>query len=361
MKRLLLLGALLVLAVPAAAARLPILASHDWWPVYSPNGQWVAFTRVAGQGRVMALEVVPAHGGRVVQLARASSQLLPSWSPDSTHLAYQSGGRVYTVARNGSDRRSVAAGLFPDWSPDGSAVAYVRDGTLRVAAKALATQVISKPDWSPDGTRIAFARSDGIHVVTLEGAERLVAPTAGEPSYPTWSPNGSKLAFDVAGRVYVVAPEEAAKPLLAGGPFSTVSPPSWSASGDALAYTGDGQLRATRLLPKPQTASLGPAEVGASYGPRIAYSAPRRACPGHSGIRLSDGPFLSGTCTIMGTAGTDVIEGTGSWGDLVLAGAGNDKVHVNDRHTDRVDCGKGRDEVWADRLDKLTGCEIVHR
>ena len=89
MKKLLLLGALLLVAVPASAARLPILASHDWWPVYSPDDQWVAFTRVNGQGRVMALEVVSARGnGRVVQLAQSSSQLLPSWSPDSSHLAY---------------------------------------------------------------------------------------------------------------------------------------------------------------------------------------------------------------------------------------------------------------------------------
>jgi hypothetical protein len=55
-----------------------------------------------------------------------------------------------------------------------------------------------------------------------------------------------------------------------------------------------------------------------------------------------------------------VIEGTSSWGDIILAGAGNDSVHANDGHTDRVDCGPGRDTVWADRSDRLTGCEIVY-
>src|SRR4051794_11960659 len=94
------LGVVCVLAVPASAAKLPILASQDWWPVFSPDGGSIAFTRVDGQGRVFTLDVVPARGGRVVRLAQAGSQLLPSWSPDSSHLAYQAGGRIYTVARN---------------------------------------------------------------------------------------------------------------------------------------------------------------------------------------------------------------------------------------------------------------------
>ena len=51
---------LLVCALPASAATLPILAWHDWWPVYSPDAQSIAFTRVNGQGRVFTLEVVAA-------------------------------------------------------------------------------------------------------------------------------------------------------------------------------------------------------------------------------------------------------------------------------------------------------------
>src|SRR5436305_12107902 len=102
MRRILLVASFLVLVVPASAARLPVLASHDWWPVFSPDGRWVAFTNVNGQGRVFTLEVVNAATRRVTKLAQSSSQLLPSWSPDSTRLAYQSGGRVWTVGVDGS-------------------------------------------------------------------------------------------------------------------------------------------------------------------------------------------------------------------------------------------------------------------
>jgi hypothetical protein len=366
-KKLALIVVVLVCAVPASAAKLPILASHDWWPVYSPDSRSIAFTRVNGQGRVFTLEVV-SPGGRVVRLAQASSQLLPSWSPDSSRLAYQSGGRIYTVARNGSGRRFVTTGLYPDWSPNGASIAYVRTGALRVASKVLATHVIWKPHWSPDGKELAFARSDGIHVVTLAGGERQVASTTGEPTAPLWSYDGSRLAYTVGARVFVVAADGMSKPRQVAGPYHSLGPIAWAPAGDLLAFTADGKLIGAWLTPTMRTTVFAQgAEVGASFAsgdPQsriLAYSAQRKSCPGHSGIRIYEGAMLTGTCTILGTAAADMIEGTGSPGDVILAGAGNDKVHANDRHTDRVDCGAGRDEVWADRLDKLAHCEIVHR
>src|SRR5207248_385499 len=149
MKKILLLAcALGLLALPASAARLPVLASHDWWPVFSPNGNWVAFTSVNGQGRVFTLEVAETATHRVTKLAQARGQLLPSWSPDSTKLAqargqllpswspdstklaYQSGGRVWTIGVDGTGRREVHAGGAPAWSSTGT-ISYVLGGTLR--------------------------------------------------------------------------------------------------------------------------------------------------------------------------------------------------------------------------------------
>src|SRR4051794_26925771 len=161
MKKLLVVAVLLTLAVPASAARLPVLASHDWWPVFSPDGRWVAFTNVNGQGRIFTLEVTNTGTHRVTRLAQASSQLLPRWSPDSTRLAYESGGRVWTIGRDGTGRREVHAGGAPAWSSVGT-IAYVQAGTLRAGAQALATEVIGQPEWSPDGSALAFARTDGV-------------------------------------------------------------------------------------------------------------------------------------------------------------------------------------------------------
>lgn len=369
MKRLLVLAAVFLSAIPAAAGRLPVLASSDWWPVYSPDAQWVAFTRVDGQGRQFELDVAPAGGGRVRQLARASSQLLPAWSPDSGTLAYQAAGGIYEIARSGADRRFLGVGGLPDWSPDGRSIAYVRDGELRIASQVLATQVISAPDWSPQGNELAFARSNGIYVVSLDGNERLVAATIGEPSAPVWSYDGTKIAYTAANFVQVVAADGASSPSSVAGPYASVSLPSWAPTGDAIVYTADGHLAVTWLSTPPRTdaGSLLAVGRGASFSPGdlngylVAFSGPLPKCPGHSGIQIGGGPVLSGTCTIAGTPHADVIQGTPLWGDVILGGRGNDRIHANDGHTDRVDCGPGRDTVWADRSDRLTGCEIVHR
>jgi hypothetical protein len=56
-----------------------------------------------------------------------------------------------------------------------------------------------------------------------------------------------------------------------------------------------------------------------------------------------------------------VIYGTGHGGDVISAGAGADRVHARNGKRDTISCGPGRDVVWADRSDRLTGCEVVYR
>jgi hypothetical protein len=107
--------------------------------------------------------------------------------------------------------------------------------------------------------------------------------------------------------------------------------------------------------------------VGAAFSPTgdiVAFSGARLGCRDHAAIRVYydnefNGP-VTGTCEIRGTARNDVVAGTSNGGDVILAGKGNDMVHARNGHHDTVECGPGRDTVWADRSDTLRGCEIVH-
>jgi hypothetical protein len=364
------LGAVLVLllfAVPASAARLPVLAPHDWWPVYSPDSEHVAFTEVNGQGRFFTLKVVEAGTKRVRTLAQASSQLLPSWSPDSKSIAYQSGGRIWAVGVDGSDKRAVHAGLYPAWSSGGK-LAYVYAGALYIdGIKSSAVGVIGMPAWSPDGKSIVFTRSDGIYLFA-GGAEQKIAAPVGEVRSVTWSPDATKLAYALNGYVYVVAPAPASPPQRIAGPFAAVGPLAWGPTSDVLAYTVRGGVELSTNEPTWHSQLLAKgAAVGTSFAPAsphsdiLTYSGPNLQCPGHDAIRLYESRQLAGSCAIVGTPLADRIEGTNGGGDVVTAGAGNDTIRVQDHHTDRVSCGPGRDTVWADRTDKLSGCEIVHR
>ena len=56
-----------------------------------------------------------------------------------------------------------------------------------------------------------------------------------------------------------------------------------------------------------------------------------------------------------------MILGTSKGGDVIAAGAGNDTVRAKNGRHDLVNCGTGRDTVYADRSDRLIGCEIIRR
>ena len=367
--------ALVVVVLPASAAPLPILASQDLWPVFAPDGRHVAFTRVNGQGRVFTLEVVDAQTGRTVPIAQNQAQLSPSWSSDG-RIAYASGGNLYVANAGGSVKTRYAApqkAFAPAWRPHSDQLAYLttHDATnldLWVAGQLWVKGVIGQPSWSPNGSKLAFQRDGSIWVASAPLTVTRLAVTNVQPGSPVWSPDGSQVAYSAAGSIYVVAGDGFSPPRKVAGAFRDVGPLAWTPAGDALAYTVAGGVELTFVSPEPRSSLLVKgAAAGTSFAPTdpqgrvLAYSGPRPTCPGHDAIRLYDSVTLSGTCAIVGTPGPDVIEGTQSWGDVVLGGLGDDKIHVGDRHTDVVDCGPGRDEVWADKLDKLSHCEVVHR
>lgn len=67
-----------------------------------------------------------------------------------------------------------------------------------------------------------------------------------------------------------------------------------------------------------------------------------------------------GSDRVYGRGGNDVID-PGPGQDFVDAGPGDDTILAADGERDRIVCGPGRDRVVADRIDQLSGCEIVER
>lgn len=66
-------------------------------------------------------------------------------------------------------------------------------------------------------------------------------------------------------------------------------------------------------------------------------------------------------CSRSGTRKGDRIRGTG-WRDWICAGRGWDTIRVRRGGRDTVNCGPGRDIVYASRLDRVSGnCERVRR
>ncbi len=346
---------LLTVALPASAASPPALATVDAWPVWSPDGRAIAFTRIHPGRSLDELEVLDLRTHRVTKLAQNLFQLQPSWSPDGKSIAYQAGGDVWVTTLAGAKRR-IGKGGSPAL---GDAIARVVNGSLVVGRTVWAEHVVGRPDWSPDRETIAFRRDDGVYTAAGPGGGALLVggPSPGDPA---WAPDGSQLAFTLGEEVWVagrgVVPAHA---IARAKPGATT--PSWLPDGSGVVYSWRGGVTRTALTGRSvllqQAAGLGAA---VSSSGTIAFASARPGCPGHIGLSTRTGP-LTGSCLVAGTARADVIQGTPLWGDVILAGAGNDRIHANDRHTDRVDCGPGRDIVWADRSDRLRSCEIVHR
>lgn len=76
---------------------------------------------------------------------------------------------------------------------------------------------------------------------------------------------------------------------------------------------------------------------------------------GRGDDRLYGGP---GRDTLKGGSGNDLLSG-GPESDRMHGGPGRDRIYSRDGKNDYIDCGTGRDTVYADIFDRLKSCERV--
>jgi Tol biopolymer transport system component len=258
----------------------------DSEPVFSPDGQSVAFVR---QNSLVSADIyiVPIAGGEPRRLTFENAAVGGlTWTADGREIIFSSSnpfvrsGSLWRIqASGGAPERFTVAGydvMSPHISRRGNRLAYVQasgdyniykiDVSGTAVSKNPPTKLIAStrndvsPQFSPDGGRIVFGSdrsgsseiwmgdSDGSNVVQMTSLNK-------EAGTPRWSPDGQQIAFDFfedrRGHIYVINTAGGPPRPVTTGDFDDIVP-SWSRNGKWIYFASNrtGVYQVWRVHPE---------------------------------------------------------------------------------------------------------------
>jgi dipeptidyl aminopeptidase/acylaminoacyl peptidase len=190
-------------------------------PVWSPDGQWLAFQ--GSDGDSSGLIVAHPDGSARTSLApmKGTNSPLPgqgengTWSPDSKKIAFVSSTPGPETAEAGGDPMVITRYLYKPTAGEGLShfidnrrlhIFIVDAGTREVRQATDGTYDEHSIDWSPDGKEILFASNrepnsdeffnyDLFALNVTDGSVRRLTATESCEYAPRWSPDGTTIAF----------------------------------------------------------------------------------------------------------------------------------------------------------------------
>jgi hypothetical protein len=197
----------------------------------SPDGERIAFDSDRGGQR--GVYIADAKGNNVRRVSPDGFAAVPSWSPDSSTLAFSRAepdrphvwnlwtldlatGELTKVTNHASGQPWGAS-----WFPGGYRLAYsiedrlivrnLQDGTERTYESPRKGRQLRAPTVSPDGRHLVFnVEGEGVWLLNLgDGSMRRLLEDATATEF-TWAPDGRRLAYysgrSDAWNVWVMAP-----------------------------------------------------------------------------------------------------------------------------------------------------------
>ncbi len=215
-------------------ARQLTTGGHEALPVFSPDGNWIAFT---GQyDGNMDVFVMPAEGGEPRRLTwHPAPDVVVGWTPDSKRVlflspreAYADFDRLYTVPVEGGWPEVLPMWRAEDawFSPDGSRIAYVPNLKWQIAWK-----------------RYKGGQTTPIYIVQLSDLKLEKVPRENSnDSHPVWFGDTVYFLSDRSGAVTLFAYDTKTKAVKQVVDNKGLDLKSVSAGPDALVYEQFGGI-----------------------------------------------------------------------------------------------------------------------
>ncbi|HUO26310.1 MAG TPA: protein kinase [Candidatus Aquilonibacter sp.] len=228
----------------------------------SPQGDRIAMQIDTGVNDIWVLDV--ARGVKTRLTFGPVSNTFPVWSPDGKWIAYDSdrNGRSVLIRKlsDGSGAEEILLTdeqptLASDWSRDGKYLIYARGlSPTDASIWALPLEGDRKPEQilargilghlSPDGRWLAYMSFESggpqVYVVPFPGGQGKWQVSANGGQAPQWSKDGKELYYvDEASSIFAVSVKEAGGALQFGVPQPLVT--NWSAPNIFFDVTPDGK------------------------------------------------------------------------------------------------------------------------
>ncbi|MGB7537282.1 MAG: hypothetical protein WBM17_01970 [Anaerolineales bacterium] len=239
----------------------------DLHPVWSPDGEWIAFIGSGEGGTFDVFRIRPDGSGLINLTNNPADESFFDWSPDGSQIVFSSDRSgnydLYTMHADGSNAKQLTKTgdqdeVEPAWSPNGDVIGCLcgpSDGNagdiclVNADGSGETNLTPDDPDvddfiWSPDGSRIAFGMPIFPEEIWMMGADGSgkdnLSNNPADDGGIAFSPDGTMIAFrsDRDGKtnqIYILRLEDSFIYPLTDNELVNVQP-AWSPDGTWVVF-----------------------------------------------------------------------------------------------------------------------------